>query len=1116
MCKQQSRGSITNETMRLLNSNIGNTNKDDTTEDEATTPTTASLSSSWSSLLLLYLKSYQYMFVIGFVFIGSMIFISLPGFCHYLYITDRVDDDDSLWNVWKIRTNEWIYTLITIFIIGLFYQLRPYHNDDYDNDNTNTKKKTNDTTTASRSRGRCRTMIIPSSTTVILGVFVVINMLWIILPVLESMRGKKKRNQEQQQDQQQQRIPLLQWMDMIGAKAAWPALLNMAMVTIPVQKVSPILQSIGISTHQSLCVHIWSGIAAFVWLLVHTIFLSIVYVTKTENIFTTSTSTNNNNYTSNEASASAYTYTWFELMVPYKSYYTEGVVNFMGWVGVVSFFGLWFTSQPNVLLNKEYYGYELFKIFHYVFAIGLVIASNLHDYNTWFFVQPAIILMIVDLMSRQRTKLIFIDPHHDHHNDQNSNNTNNNYTNNCDDDNGDDIFIDEVIHDTDEQQPTTTTMRSISNTNTNSSSITTDAITNNLNNNNNNQKGRVDFTSMLSVESLSTATLTETTTLPLPLPLQIISLTFPIPNSWLISSSSSSSSSSQTSVGLLLPGMHIVLTVPYLSKWQSHPFSISKLNCTKDHQPSSFTIHIKSLGNWTSTFVKHVQKTIVDDSNSKYNNHDKNCFSSLVSSIPWNIEGPYGSSILYDTVVRSYKYTHCIFIAGGVGVTGVSALAEARYKADKQQQQEYYNTTTKNYDNDEEEPTTTTAHHYCRRDDDDEVVVPRRRTSSLFWMVRTEAEVHFLLPLLYDDCNNNNNRNKNENTICSKTHIWITQKEKQEQERQYAVPPMDNDDINQNNNFNNLMATATTSHKVLWEYSSQPKKTIILFSVILSSIIVMILSRWTCSYQPGKKDDDANIDLHLHECTFLSYSMTCISCDIEGTKQNNNEGTDYNENDNDNNNNLQCCTVPICYYCFRGLPMILSFVLMPLLTLLLSKSLHNAGLMFRSCQRRFFGYNSLYCHHQDDDDDIENNSNAFNNNHTAHSNGIGNNGEVLSTVGAERTWTPRNPACVGANNNDGATIMRTTTSIDRSQQNNIEFHRGPRPENIVSVLSSPRYVSPGFLEPDNTITDSGTTTTPSSSNVLVVLCGPTNLVEKTKRDLANNPLTRSWRVMVAS
>ena len=39
--------------------------------------------------------------------------------------------------------------------------------------------------------------------------------------------------------------------------------------------------------------------------------------------------------------------------------YTEGVVNFMGWVGVVSFFGLWFTSQPNVLLNKGYYGYEL-------------------------------------------------------------------------------------------------------------------------------------------------------------------------------------------------------------------------------------------------------------------------------------------------------------------------------------------------------------------------------------------------------------------------------------------------------------------------------------------------------------------------------------------------------------------------------------------------------------------------------------------------------------------------------------------------------------------------------------------------------------------------------------
>merc|ERR1712032_922847 len=54
----------------------------------------------------------------------------------------------------------------------------------------------------------------------------------------------------------------------------------------------------------------------------------------------------------------------------------------------------------------------------------------------------------------------------------------------------------------------------------------------------------------------------------------IVSLTFPIPNLW----------------PELFPGMHIFLTVPNLSRWQSHPFSISRIN----HRERTFTVHVKA------------------------------------------------------------------------------------------------------------------------------------------------------------------------------------------------------------------------------------------------------------------------------------------------------------------------------------------------------------------------------------------------------------------------------------------------------------------------------------------------------------------------------------------
>lgn len=185
-------------------------------------------------------------------------------------------------------------------------------------------------------------------------------------------------------------------------------------------------------------------------------------------------------------------------MLPYKMYYTEGTINFMGWLGLISLVGIWVTSLP---MFRQKFSYESFRIFHWMFSALFLLGSNLHDYNMCFFVQPAMIMMVTDYCLCRNSFLTF------------------------------------------------------------SSLEETSACSSHMLQ----HKGMVHcFSSTVSGSTMAC-------------------FTFSIPESW----------------SVLQPGMHVLLTIPRMSRWQPHPFSISQVN----EERRTFTIHIKARGNWTKDVV---------------------------------------------------------------------------------------------------------------------------------------------------------------------------------------------------------------------------------------------------------------------------------------------------------------------------------------------------------------------------------------------------------------------------------------------------------------------------------------------------------------------------------
>ena len=130
-----------------------------------------------------------------------------------------------------------------------------------------------------------------------------LNGIWYIASIIGPLVSKKGSS----------RMDLLDWIEYLGAKAAWPALFNLQIVLLPTSRRSYLIEFLdcGCTRSDMLNIHTEASILTALWIALHTIFITIVYAIRDPGNF-------------------------WEEMLPLTPMGGEGIVNFMGWVAAVS------------------------------------------------------------------------------------------------------------------------------------------------------------------------------------------------------------------------------------------------------------------------------------------------------------------------------------------------------------------------------------------------------------------------------------------------------------------------------------------------------------------------------------------------------------------------------------------------------------------------------------------------------------------------------------------------------------------------------------------------------------------------------------------------------------
>lgn len=526
----------------------------------------------------------------------------------------------------------------------------------------------------------------------------------------------------------------VQLMNLVGGKAAWPALWNLAIIVFPVNKVAVIL---AISHRDLNYCHIWAGNAILFWLSIHTILISVVYAIE-------------------KGSLSE----WIFVMVPQKTLYSEGIVNFVGWIGFAAYLVLWTSSLP--CFRARFY--ECFSWFHLLFSILFVLFSNLHDYNTLHFIQPAAAAWIADRLLRRYSSL-------------------------------------------------TTCVRQHYPSDGNSSRIEYENIN--------------DGRAVISI--------------PMQNEIKVICLAIDIPKSWRLP---------------MRPGMFIYIKDSSISQWQSHPFSISSVDLDK----MSFTFYVKALGDWTALFVQKMQ-FLADPSTLPI---------ALVSKdFALEIEGPY---IGVDGEVTN-DFGDCLFIAGGVGLTGVSMSIIQRHQ--------------------------------------------RQAHQSIVWLVRTTEEMTFLSKEILT--------HMMPPYSTSRIRIFVTQ---QAPQGLSAVVTTETQD-----------SILHVNHKMMTSDMFTRRSTI--FASVLGIAFSFLIARLISCNEAFPL---AGSTKSVHECSILFHKTKCFVC---------NPGSDPSSSAE------PCCSIEICFLSFRGMPVITTLFLAPIIAFLLNMIFIGAWSFFG----RFTGSSSKLWQH---------------------------------------------------------------------------------------------------------------------------------------------------------
>ncbi len=535
--------------------------------------------------------------------------------------------------------------------------------------------------------------------------------------------------------------------EFLGAKAAWPGMWNFAFVIFPVKRSSEVF---AISHKDTLFLHIWAGQAIFFWLAVHTVFLSIAYVV-------------NSDYSIRN---------WTKVMVPSDGLYTEGVVNFMGWLGLAMFLLLWLTSRTWIRKHC----YEIFSFLHLATAASFILFSNLHDYNTIHFVQPAFAAWIAERLVRRISTV--------------------------------NVMIDQT-------RPLTSAHDGI----LGNGGILAVSMCE--------RSGRKGFP-------------------------PLVCLTMTLPRTWNV-----------------CPGTaaFLYLKCPSISNWQLHPFSIS----TIDVESMTFSVHIKALGDWTNQFIRQINQLVIEadlpfDAQQTGRQETSETSQDTLTQFGLRIEGPYYS----DLGGHLDSDQKCLFIAGGVGLTGFSEVLYRRHR--------------------------------------------RGQATLLVWILRTVEEMDFLAKDLLDRLHPPRD--------SFRVMVFITRQDEHYERRRRQTTKVDRAPllvpgcVKSTDRHDAAAKSLLTFTTTVEETSSNPSLRTMSLVSFLGVALSFFLARMTCCNRTVR---DIETGRTLHTCSAgprASTSMTCSnSCQ-------------------DENGGIPCCTTSICFYCFRGLPVLFMFFLAPLLPLL--------------------------------------------------------------------------------------------------------------------------------------------------------------------------------------
>ncbi len=101
---------------------------------------------------------------------------------------------------------------------------------------------------------------------------------------------------------------------------------------------------------------------------------------------------------------------------------------------------------------------------------------------------------------------------------------------------------------------------------------------------------------------------------------------------------------------------YVFLRIPAISRHEWHPFTIS----SAPEQPGTFSVHIRSAGNWTNAIFDHLEKT-------------PKCLPLKVE-----IDGPYGTPS-----ANAFGAQHVVLIGAGIGVTPFASILQSMLLSEK-------------------------------------------------------------------------------------------------------------------------------------------------------------------------------------------------------------------------------------------------------------------------------------------------------------------------------------------------------------------------------------------------------------------------------------------------